>query len=44
MKLDTGIHIAMHSVLSLKPGVTAVAGLVLRCGIIFDVDFISCIE
>ena len=26
MKLDPGIHIAMHSVLSLKPGVTA------RCG------------
>ena len=24
MKLDPGIHIAMHSVLSLKPGVTVV--------------------
>ena len=26
MKLDSGIHIAMHSVLSLKPGVTATVG------------------
>ena len=24
MKLDPGIHIAMHSVLSLKPGVTLI--------------------
>ena len=26
MKLDPGIHIAMHSVLSLKPGVTPAEG------------------
>ena len=44
MKLDSGIHIVMHSVLSLKPGVTAMlpTGHHLQCAMPFPVRHDRC--